>query len=98
MNNRFENRFKKLEAQNEGAFVPFVTLCDPNYKTSLEILKTLLKGGADALELGFPFSDPCADGPVIEHADKRALRSGAVTDDFRYRYHGLLYGNGYRKT
>lgn len=82
MNNRFENRFKKLEAQNEGAFVPFVTLCDPNYKTSLEILKTLLKGGADALELGFPFSDPCADGPVIEHADKRALRSGAVTDNF----------------
>ena len=43
MNNRFENRFKKLEAQNEGAFVPFVTLCDPDYKTSLEILKTLLR-------------------------------------------------------
>ena len=82
MENRFENRFAQLKAKNEGAFLPFITLCDPDYKTSLEILKTLLKGGADALELGFPFSDPCADGPVIQNADKRALNSGATTDDF----------------
>lgn len=82
MENRFENRFAKLKAKNEGAFLPFVTLCDPDYKTSFEILKAILKGGADALELGFPFSDPCADGPVIQNADKRALNSGASTDDF----------------
>ena len=82
MTNRFENRFAKLQAKGEGAFLPFVTLCDPDYKTSLEILKSLLKGGADCLELGFPFSDPCADGPVIQNADKRALNSGATTDDF----------------
>ncbi|MBQ9275504.1 MAG: tryptophan synthase subunit alpha [Succinivibrio sp.] len=81
MENRFETRFKELEGRHEGAFVPFVTLCDPDYATSFEILKTLLKGGADALELGFPFSDPCADGPVIQKADKRALGSGASVDD-----------------
>ena len=45
MTNRFENRFAKLQAKGEGAFLPFVTLCDPDYKTSLEILKSLLKGG-----------------------------------------------------
>ena len=82
MNNRFEKRFAKLKERNEGAFMPFVTLCDPDKATSLEILKSLLKGGADALELGFPFSDPCADGPIIQNADKRALNSGATTDDF----------------
>ncbi len=82
MEQRFEKRFAKLEAAHEGGFVPFVTLCDPDYDTCLEILKTLLKAGADALELGFPFSDPCADGPVIQKADKRALNSGARTSDF----------------
>ena len=82
MENRFENRFAELDKKGEGAFLPFVTLCDPDYDTSLKILKALIKGGADALELGFPFSDPCADGPVIQNADKRALKSGATTDDF----------------
>ena len=82
MTNRFEERFKLLKEKKEGAFFPFVTVCDPDFDTSLEILKTLLKGGADGLELGFPFSDPCADGPVIQKADKRALSSGATTDDF----------------
>lgn len=82
MEHRFEKRFAELAARNEGGFVPFVTLCDPDYETSLKILRALVDGGADALELGFPFSDPSADGPVIQKADKRALNSGAVTDDF----------------
>ena len=82
MSVRFDNLFAKLNQKNEGAFVPFVTLCDPDFETSYKILETLIKGGADILELGFPFSDPCADGPVIQHADKRALGSGASTDDF----------------
>ncbi len=82
MTKRFEARFAKLEAKHEGAFVPFVTLCDPDFDTSVEILKKLIECGADALELGFPFSDPCADGPVIQKADKRALNSGAKTKDF----------------
>lgn len=79
---RFENTFNALKARNEGGFVPFVTVCDPDFETSVKIIKTLIDNGADALELGFPFSDPCADGPVIQHADKRALASGAKTSDF----------------
>ncbi len=77
---RFQNTFKALRQKNEGAFVPFVTLCDPNLETSVKILHTLCAAGADALELGLPFSDPCADGTVIQAADKRALNSGATTD------------------
>ena len=69
MTQRFENTFAKLEKLNEGAFMPFVSLCDPNFDTSLEILKTVIDSGADALELGFPFSDPSADGPVIQQSD-----------------------------
>ena len=82
MEKRFENTFKALSERHEGAFMPFVTLCDPDYETSLKILKTMVDNGADCLELGFPFSDPCADGPTIQYADKRALASGAVTADF----------------
>ena len=82
MEHRFEKRFASLQARHEGGFMPFVTLCDPDKETSLKILEALVAGGADALELGFPFSDPCADGPVIQNADKRALNSGAVTADF----------------
>ncbi len=79
MTARFNAMFSALKAKGEGAFVPFVTLCDPNFETSVKILKTLCQAGADALELGLPFSDPCADGPVIQAADKRALQSGANT-------------------
>ncbi len=82
MEHRFEKRFASLQARHEGGSMPFVTLCDPDKETSLKILEALVAGGADALELGFPFSDPCADGPVIQNADKRALNSGAVTADF----------------
>lgn len=80
MSERFARMFEGLREKKEAAFVPFVTLCDPNFETSLEILKTLVKSGADALELGMPFSDPCADGPVIQKANKRALTSGSSTN------------------
>ncbi|WP_171035602.1 tryptophan synthase subunit alpha, partial [Haemophilus influenzae] len=52
---RFETQFATLNAKNEGAFVPFVTLCDPTFDRSFEIICTLVDNGADALELGFPF-------------------------------------------
>jgi len=81
MEQRFEKAFIKGAEKREGLFVPFVTLCDPDYATSLDILKSLVVAGADGLELGFPFSDPCADGPVIQKADKRAINSGAKVDD-----------------
>ncbi|SFN54754.1 tryptophan synthase subunit alpha [Xenorhabdus japonica] len=72
---RYEQLFKQLQKQNQGAFVPFVTLGDPNPEQSLEIIDTLISGGADALELGIPFSDPLADGPTIQNANLRALSS-----------------------
>lgn len=77
---RFDTLFANLKAKNEGAFVPFVTLCDPNFDCSFEIIETLIDNGADALELGFPFSDPLLDGPVIQAANKRALDAGYSTD------------------
>lgn len=78
--NHFDILFTTLKAKNEGAFVPFVTLCDPDFDRSLEIIDTLVENGADALELGFPFSDPLLDGPVIQAANKRALDGGYSTD------------------
>ena len=80
MTDRFTECFKRLKQADEGAFVPFVTLCDPNFDISYDILKTLINAGADGLELGIPFSDPCADGVTIQLADKRALSSGASLD------------------
>ncbi|MFZ7342696.1 tryptophan synthase subunit alpha [Avibacterium volantium] len=76
---RFETLFTQLNAKNEGAFVPFVTLCDPDLERSFEIICTLVDNGADALELGFPFSDPLLDGPVIQAANNRALQAGCST-------------------
>ncbi len=71
---RFEKRFAELRARREGAFVAFAVLGDPDFSTSKKILEALGKG-ADMLELGFPFSDPIADGKRIQAADERALRA-----------------------
>ena len=71
--NRYEKTFGLLKRKKEGAFIPFVMLGDPNEKTSLDVVKTLIENGADVLELGLPFSDPIADGKVIQAADQRAL-------------------------
>lgn len=74
MRNRYDEVFQRLKHNNELAFVPFVTLGDPNYETSLHIIQALIDEGCDALELGIPFSDPLADGPVIQQANLRALK------------------------
>lgn len=78
---RYEKTFSALAEKNEGAFIPFVVLGDPNKATSLAAIESLIEGGADALELGFPFSDPLADGPTIQAADTRALDAGTRIDD-----------------
>lgn len=81
MTARYAAMFQRLHAQGEGALVPFVTLGDPDRHGSRRILETLVEQGIDALELGFPFSDPVADGPVVQAAATRALASGtSVTD------------------
>lgn len=75
--NRYGAMFARLRERGEGAFVPFVTLGDPDVEGSEAIVRALLDAGADALELGLPFSDPVADGPVIQAANVRALAAGA---------------------
>ena len=77
---RYQQAFEKLAENKEGAFVPFVTIGDPGPEQSLAIIKTLIDNGADALELGIPFSDPSADGIVIQKAGIRALEANVDTD------------------
>lgn len=71
----------ELQKRKEGAFIPFVVLGDPDSKSSQKIIETLIKTGADALELGFAFSDPIADGKTIQEADQRALAKKINTDE-----------------
>ena len=78
---RYADMFAGLEAKNQGAFVPFVMIGDPDKETSFNIIKTLIENGADALELGIPFSDPIADGPTIQAASIRALEKNMTTSD-----------------
>jgi tryptophan synthase alpha chain len=72
--------FRELREKGEGAFIPFVMLGDPDADESEAITETLIENGADALEMGIPFSDPVADGPVIQAAANRALAAGATQD------------------
>jgi len=78
--NLYKKTFNELKKKNEGALVAFTVIGDPNYKTSLEIIKKMIDSGADILELGLPFSDPIADGKTIQAADMRALKNGMNTD------------------
>ncbi|MDR1376200.1 MAG: tryptophan synthase subunit alpha, partial [Synergistaceae bacterium] len=80
MSSRYKKMFSDLKKKGEGAFIPFVMLGDPDMETSEAIIGTLVESGADALELGIPFSDPVADGPVIQTSANRALASGATPD------------------
>lgn len=75
---RYAAMFARLDEQNAGAFVPFVMIGDPDIETSEKIITQLIESGADALELGIPFSDPVADGPTIQKASIRALDQGVT--------------------
>lgn len=65
---------------NGKAFIPFITCGDPDLETTKEIVKSMAANGADLIELGIPFSDPTAEGPVIQEANLRALTKGVTTD------------------
>lgn len=75
---RYSNMFMELKARREGAFVPFVMTGNPGPVQSLRIIDTLIAAGADALELGIPFSDPLADGPTIQNAALRAFTANVT--------------------
>jgi tryptophan synthase alpha chain len=72
---RITERFKKLKAEGRKAFIPYITAGDPDLATTESLLLALAEAGADVIELGVPFSDPMADGPVIQRASERALKN-----------------------
>lgn len=75
---RISERFKTLRANKQTGLVTYVTAGDPDLPRSAEIIKRLDRAGADVIELGVPFSDPLADGPVIQRATERALAAGTT--------------------
>ena len=86
---RYERLFASLQERGEGAFVPFIMLSDPNPDDALRIIDVAVTAGADALELGVPFSDPVADGPAIQAAHVRALDGGATVDKALAQVHTI---------
>lgn len=66
--------------RNGKAFIPFITCGDPDLETTAKVVRAMVHAGADLIELGIPFSDPTAEGPVIQEANVRALAAGATTD------------------
>lgn len=90
--NRIDRRFAALKAAGRTGLIPFVTAGDPSPEHAVELMHALVAAGADLIELGVPFSDPMADGPVIQHASERAIAKGvglaevlAWVADFRRR-------------
>jgi tryptophan synthase alpha chain len=76
----YQEMFLEIKNRGEGAFIPFTVAGDPDFETSIEIVRQYVDNGADALEIGFPFSDPVADGPSVQAADIRSLNEGMTTD------------------
>src|SRR5215471_3719245 len=70
---RIEKRFEQLKSEKRHAFIPYITAGDPSRDTTRDLIFGLEQAGADIIELGVPFSDPIADGPVIQRATERAL-------------------------
>lgn len=78
---RIDARFAQLKAENRAAFVSYIMAGDPDLESSFEVLKGLAEAGADIIELGFPFSDPMAEGPIIQLAAERSLKNGTKIAD-----------------
>ena len=77
---RIDQKFKTLRSEGRKAFIPYLTAGDPNLDATLEIVLAMEDAGADIVELGVPFSDPIADGPIIQRATERALSSGTSVE------------------
>lgn len=87
---RIQSTFERLQTQGKKALIPFITAGDPDPDLTLPLMHALVRGGADIIELGVPFSDPMADGPTIQRASERALAQGmslrkvlAIAAEFR---------------
>lgn len=110
---RIQDKFSELKSKNQKAFIAYAMAGYPNDKETISTVKSLAKGGADIIELGLPFSDPLADGPVIQNASFHALQKGMNFDRFvnlvkkirkeinvplvLMTYTNLVYSHGYDK-
>ncbi|MGD0947944.1 MAG: tryptophan synthase subunit alpha [Candidatus Binatia bacterium] len=99
--NRIDQTFHMLRDRGGAALIPFLTAGDPDLDTTRELMRAAVEGGADLLELGVPFSDPTADGPILQHSLEIGLRAGAslprvmeLVSDFRHASQApvVLYG------
>jgi tryptophan synthase alpha chain len=88
---RIQARFEALARERRKALIPYITAGDPHPSLTVPLMRALVEAGADILELGVPFSDPMADGPVIQRAGERALKHGVGLSDV------LSYVNLFRK-
>src|ERR1700704_5988082 len=73
-----EQTFNRARQENRASFMPFFTVGFPDLPTSLDVLEALAAAGADAIEVGVPFSDPLAEGPTIQHSSQVALANGTT--------------------
>jgi tryptophan synthase alpha chain len=110
---RIKEKFSELRAKNQKALIAYIMVGYPNESTTISTVKGLVKGGADIIELGFPFSDPIADGPVIQNASTVSLENGTKINKFfsivkkiriltdtplvLMTYTNILYNKGYSK-
>lgn len=90
---RIASTFEALKKQGRKALIPFITAGDPEPKLTLALMHALVEGGADVLELGVPFSDPMADGPVIQRSSERALKHGVSLKDVMKFVHEFRAAN-----
>ncbi|MBA4718546.1 MAG: tryptophan synthase subunit alpha [Nitrosopumilus sp.] len=110
---KIKEKFIELEAKNQKALISYIMVGFPNEKATISTVRGLVKGGADIIELGFPFSDPIADGPVIQNASTASLKKGTKINKFfnivkkirketdiplvLMTYTNILYHKGYAK-
>ena len=110
---RIKEKFAELEAKNQKALISYIMAGFPNEKATMSTIRGLVKGGVDIIELGFPFSDPLADGPVIQNASTVSLEKGTKIEKFfnivkkirketeiplvLMTYTNILYNKGYSK-
>ena len=110
---KIKEKFAQLEAKNQKALISYIMVGFPSEKATIATVRGLVKGGADIIELGFPFSDPIADGPVIQNASTISLKKGTKISKFfsivkkirketdiplvLMTYTNILYHKGYAK-
>jgi tryptophan synthase alpha chain len=80
--NRYDTAFTRLRREDRIAFIPFAVGGDPDVDAGERVLRTLVEAGADVVEIGYPFSDPIADGPVNQRAALRAIAAGLTPAGF----------------